>query len=54
MSENDNNSTDTNNIGSGYVSPNSRNTTLPMLGHMVTYRFMEKQNTSFTVTYGKW
>ena len=51
MSENDNNSTDTNNIGSGYVSPNSRNTTLPMLGHMVTYRFMEKKNTSFTVTY---
>ena len=39
------------NGGSGYVSSNPRDTRVPMLGHMVTYRFMEKQNTSFTVDY---
>ena len=51
MSDNTDNNPGNPNKGSGYVSSNPRDTRVPMLGHMVTYRFMEKKDTSYVVDY---
>ena len=38
-------------IVSGYVSPNARNTNVPLLGHMVTYRFAERESDTTGVSF---
>ena len=35
----------------GYVSPNARNTNVPLLGHMVTYRFQEPERGAASSSY---
>jgi hypothetical protein len=50
MSEISDNKTNDGNID-GYVSPNARNTNVPLLGHMVTYRFREPERGAASASY---
>lgn len=51
MSEDSDKQTKDENID-GYVSPNARNTNVPLLGHMVTYRFREPERGAASASYG--